>query len=52
MVSSELVDSIFVKASTASIPSIDHDFELLSVDGQAKEAKKSEDMFDEQHVVY
>jgi hypothetical protein len=31
-VSLELGDSIFVKASTAGLPTIDHDFELVSDD--------------------
>jgi hypothetical protein len=50
-VSIQLGDSIFVEASTASVPTIDHDFELVSVDGQAKEAKRGDDVFGEQHVV-
>jgi hypothetical protein len=51
VVSIELVGGIFGKASTPRLPTIDHDFEpVLGVDGQAKEAKKGDDVFDGQHV--
>jgi hypothetical protein len=47
VVSIELIGGIFGEASTARVPTIDHDFEpVLGVDGQAEEAEKSDDLFD------